>query len=173
MDQAEQYVLYWAKRYSCRTLPAEDLAQEIRITMLRTAAKFDPDGRWKWSTVASKRAKFSAIDACRKYGITTRQGNQKRVALRPLTDFELGNDSEGNHPEASDFGDHESEVEWADLGELVKTESIHVQAAYGFMSGKTMKTVAEELGRSEPWVSLSLGKRTGVKRLEHLIGVKR
>ena len=169
MLEAEPIVRFVVRRFSNRRIGGDDFAQELRIHLLLAARKFDSD-QSKWSTYADFIAKRRAVDICRSYGELHRDGRRKR-AFEKLESELMPADEDERYTvfDSPDHGDHEGEVDWADLEDVARSRGKYTLAAYWRASGLSLKEIGNRIGVGESRVGQILGDGSRARALHELV----
>ena len=167
MQTAEPAIRRVARRFASRTVPVEDMEQELRIAVLQSIEKFDHD-KSEWIKYVSSICKFRAIDTCRLYGHTNRKGEQNKV--RPLLNSDVEWTGRQRRPPEPEFEPEQvEEIEWEDLKQVVSTRCVETKMAFDYLQGHTMKWIGRKFGISESRVSQVLATRRGINQIKKIV----
>lgn len=146
-----QYVARWLCARHKLPIGVDDVAQELRIYLLRIVDRWDPE-RAKWRTHVRNRLPGAAIDIARSYGYVNRHG-------KPQNDVPWG---DAGSPMFSRLSGRRSEtdVDWDDLCDAILQESDHVQMFVAYALGETMAEIGRRYGMSESRVSQILSPKS-------------
>jgi DNA-directed RNA polymerase specialized sigma subunit len=135
----------------------DDVAQELRLEVLKLAQRFDASKGASWRTFCGARLGWHIKDLLRAHGGTTRDG-KPRTRAKPLGSLADASNEWSFDPRSDD--DATSDVDWQDLRSRVESESRAVQAIWYHASGLTLAEVSKRLGVCESRVCQLLCERT-------------
>jgi len=159
LHEVEPMIRRVASRYGRPWLPAEDLAQELRMRAIRFYHRFDPNRSENLLSYLVTKIRYEAIDIMRNQ--LGRDGRHRDTrCMPPLSRFEidgkLPRDLEASHPA-------DTSVEYDDLFDVMMSESQDLQLMALRSSGMSLREIGQRYGHTEAWASTRLNS----ERMEH------
>lgn len=170
---AEPSVIYFARRlHRFDHLDVDDVAQELRISVLELIDRYDPAKGATWKTFVNVQLHYRSLDLVRVHGCKTRSGYTRHVDTQST---EQMIDGERRSMEAVYDVEPGAVFDWNEFSAKTIHESTAVRCQVLYAEGLRMHEIGNRLGISESRVSQVMAERSqsraeAIARLRVLLG---